>query len=232
MSKILYIALQFFASLQRFSFKNLKFRSSYHPSIIASRKGRRSSSIDRMEAVASHIGAPGVSVLDVGCAEGLFSLGLAERGCTVLGLEGKLSRVIQAYADAAKANLFNISFMNINLDAKFVSSLPTFDYILLLAVWHHMVKRNSLDIATENLKLLWEKCDVGLVFETGLMELSSEYKLKGWTEKDLINYLEETLKPGSIKEIGRFQSFDSSAFTSSEEKFEGEFERPIFLIEK
>ena len=232
MSKILYTALQFFAFLQRFSFRNFTARSSYHPSLIASRTGRRSSSIERMETVANHIGSPGVSVLDVGCAEGLFSLGLAQRGCTVLGLEGKLSRVIQAYADAAKAKLYRIAFMNINVDNKFASSLPTFDYVLLLAVWHHMVKRNSLESATENLKILWEKCDIGLVFETGLTELSSEYKLQGWTEKDLMDYLKKTLKPRSIIEIGRFQSFDSSAFTSSKEKFEGEFERPIFLIKK
>ena len=232
MSKILYVSFQFFAFLQRFSIRKLSFRGSYHPSVIAGRKGRRSSSVERMEAVVNTIAKPGVSVLDVGCAEGLFSLGLAQRGCTVLGLEGKLSRVIQAFADASKANLLRVTFMNVNVDAEFSRSLPKFDYVLFLAIWHHFVKRKSLETATENLKILWDKCETGLVFETGLTELSSEYKLKGWSEKDLIVYLEETLKPKSITEIGRFQSFDQSAFTSDKEKYEGTFERPILLINK
>ena len=49
--------------------------------------------------------------------------------------------------------------MNVNVDAEFSRSLPKFDYVLFLAIWHHFVKRKSLETATENLKILWDKCE-------------------------------------------------------------------------
>lgn len=232
MTKVLYYALRFFAYIQRFSLRTFSIRGSYHPSKISKRTGRRSSSIERMEAVSNKIAKSGVSVLDIGCAEGLFSLGLAQRGCTVLGVEGKLTRVVQAYADAAKNGLSRVTFMNLNVNSDFIKSLPKFDYVLLLAVWHHMVKRESLTVATENLKYLWDKSNIGLVFETGLEELSDDYKLKGWNEEKLKKYLAETLNPKDLVEIGRFYSFDKSAFTSKKVKSEGNFKRPIFLLTK
>lgn len=232
MSKLMYFLLRFFARLQKFDFKNFKYRNSYHPSIISGTRGRRTSSIKRMQAVVNEIGGNGNSILDIGCAEGLFSLELARSGSTVIGIEGKLSRVIQAYADAAKENLRNVTFFNANADEHFLSGLPKFNYILLLAVWHHMVRRNSLEDATIMLKIIWQKCEDGLVFETGLTELSENFGLKGWDEEKLLKYLQDELKPTCISELGRFKSFDASAFQSSKEKADGEFERPIYLLKK
>lgn len=232
MSRILYLALRFFAFIQRFSFRTFRFRRAYHPSVISGRTGRRSSSELRLEAVSRKIAGKGVSVLDVGCAEGLFALGLAQAGCTVLGIEGKLSRVVEAYADAAKARLKRVTFLNSNADSELIASLPIFDYVLLLAVWHHMVKRGCLEEATTNLKLLWSKCSAGLIFETGLTELSPDFGLVGWSEDDLVKYLDETLAPSEIIIIGRFESFDPAAFKSSSEKKDGSFERPIFFLKK
>jgi cyclopropane fatty-acyl-phospholipid synthase-like methyltransferase len=186
----------------------------------------------RMKCVTEAIGGTGISVLDVGCAEGLFSIALAQKGCFVVGLEGKTSRVIQAYADANKVGIKNVVFMNVNVDAPLASSLPKFDYIVLLAVWHHMVKRGSLAEATDNLRQLWLKCDKGLVFETGLIELSADFGLKGKDEKWLLQYLQDVLNPSEINVLGEFESFDSSAFISKNEKSGGEFFRPIFLLRK
>lgn len=111
-----------------------------------------------------------VRVLDLGCAQGFFSLSLAERGAQVVGVDFTAANVNVCSALQAESH---------HLDAAFVSGriedfLPLlgendFDLVLGLSVFHHLVHEHGAQYVTQLLGQLAQHVGVG-VFEMALAE--------------------------------------------------------------
>lgn len=81
----------------------------------------------------------GLSVLDVGCSEGLYSFYLAEQGATVLGIDIDERRIRRARFVKDALGIDNVSFeCGSILDPSFRSRLPRFDLALAWGLLHRV----------------------------------------------------------------------------------------------
>jgi hypothetical protein len=176
------------------------------------------------------------SVFDFGCAEGFFSISLAEKGYNVLSLEAKKDRYEIVKLVSKILGLNNISFLNMKVDENTIKHFPVFNYTLCLAVWHHWVRYFGFENAENILITLWSKTTKYMFFETGLSELPKEYgmpKIEGDYDKWLVNYLESILPNSEISVIGQAPAFPPEQFASMKTKHDDEsFLRNIYCIKK
>jgi SAM-dependent methyltransferase len=194
---------------------------------------REKGSHERLKVILSIIGDKPSSVLDIGSAEGYFSMNLAKKGNFVVAIEGKKQRSMIGQIVARSNNINNVSFYNLNLEIDDANALPDFDNVLCLAVWHHWVRLYDLDYANELLAIIWTKTKKRMFFETGLEELPESFKLKGNDERWLLDNLSANLKNSKVVEISESTSFSAEEFTSSKVKSESlSFKRKLYLIEK
>ena len=116
-----------------------------------------------------NLGRP-LKVLDLGCAQGFFSLSLAQLGAKVQGIDflDKNIAVCNALADENK-NLF-VKFNEGRIE-DILSKLQEneYDLVLGLSVFHHLVYAHGLEVIQEMLSGLSEKIKVG-IFELALQE--------------------------------------------------------------
>ena len=76
----------------------------------------------------------GLSVLDVGCAEGFFCYEAKRLGAEkVIGIDRKDSRIVSARGAVSGVEFMEADFMNMDL-----SVIGRFDYVLCLNVLHHV----------------------------------------------------------------------------------------------
>ena len=208
----------------------------YHPVKIKSndvRAKRKEGSFERLKLIESIIGKTTSSFLDIGSAEGFFSIELAKKGNFVTALEGKKQRALIGQITARIEGITNCSFYNCNLDIEMAKNLPVFDNVLCLAVWHHWVRLKDLDYANDLLKIIWGKTNQRMFFETGLTELPEEFNLKGKDEKWLIDNLNSVFGDAQITKIGESSSFSSETFLQSSTKHDADdFKRIFYLIER
>lgn len=194
---------------------------------------REKGSHERLKAITDVIGETPSSILDIGSAEGFFSMHLAKKGNFVVAIEGKKQRSMIGQIVSRNNNLNNVSFYNLNLDLGNANQLPDFDNVLCLAVWHHWVRIKNLDYANKLLAVIWSKTKERMFFETGLEELSENFNLKGNNESWLLNNLTKNLKDSKIVEIAESTSFSPEEFESSKIKSESSvFKRKLYLIER
>ncbi len=194
---------------------------------------REKGSHERLKVILSIIGDRPSSILDIGSAEGYFSMNLAKKGNFVVAIEGKKQRAMIGQILARNNNINNVSFYNLNLEIDDANALPDFDNVLCLAVWHHWVRLYDLDYANELLATIWAKTKKRMFFETGLDELPESFKLKGNDERWLIDNLSTSLKNSKVVEISESTSFSAEEFTSSKVKSESlSFKRKLYLIER
>lgn len=176
------------------------------------------------------------SVFDFGCAEGFFSISLAEKGYNVLALEAGSHRYHIAKLVSEILCIKNISFMNVKVDKEKIKYFPVFQYTLCLAVWHHWVRYFGFNNAEKMLIILWGKTTKYMFFETGLSELPKEYgmpKIEGDYDEWLVNYLKTILSDSDISVIGQAPAFPPKQFESTKTKHDDEsFLRNIYCIEK
>jgi 2-polyprenyl-3-methyl-5-hydroxy-6-metoxy-1,4-benzoquinol methylase len=113
----------------------------------------------------------GVSVLDLGAAEGYFGLQCAKRGAKVTAVEffpGK-SNLIGLIAKRYELNDFKVLTEDISkLDLK---SMGNFDYVFYLNIHQHIYKRQPA-AADRILSELSEICTQGVIFETRPVKFS------------------------------------------------------------
>ncbi|MDC0470421.1 class I SAM-dependent methyltransferase [Candidatus Pseudothioglobus singularis] len=194
---------------------------------------REKGSHERLEVILSIIGDTPSSILDIGSAEGYFSMNLAKKGNFVVAIEGKKQRAMIGQILARNNNLNKVSFYNLNLDVDSANALPEFDNVLCLAVWHHWVRIKDLDYANKLLAVIWSKTKKRMFFETGLEELPEHFKLKGNDEEWLLDNLSSTLLESKVVEISESTSFAAEEFMSSKVKSESSsFKRKLYLIER
>lgn len=133
---------------------------------------------DRVSLVGENLPQLPGSYLDIGSQLGYFVFKMAEKGFLSCGVEMNPVSFTYATSLAALNDVKNVSFLNLVLDTDTVASLPEYDVISILSVYHHMVYFLGKEPADQAIKILISKCRKTFFFETG------EYEEKGfyWTE--------------------------------------------------
>ena len=109
-------------------------------------------------------------VLDLGCAQGFFSLNLAERGAEVVGVDLLDKNIAVCDALAEEHPEFNVQFETGQLEElteQFAEQ--SFDLVLCLSVLHHIVHEKGLDTVKQIIDALAESSGM-LLIETALKE--------------------------------------------------------------
>ena len=103
-------------------------------------------------------------VLDLGCAQGFFSLSLAEAGAEVVGLDSLDKNVAVCRALADEHPEFNVQFEVGRLEER-VESLAeqSFDLVLCLSVLHHIVHEKGQEPVRQIIDSLAEASGMLLV---------------------------------------------------------------------
>jgi len=98
------------------------------------------------DAVRAELGRP-LRVLDLGCAQGFFSLSLAARGSLVVGLDYEPANVAVCQALAAEQSALDAVFLTGRIEtfAELIGP-DDFDLVLGLSVFHHLVHEHGVDV--------------------------------------------------------------------------------------
>ena len=94
-----------------------------------------------------------LKVLDLGCAQGFFSLSLAERGATVHGIDYLHKNVDVCDALARENPHLKVTFENCRIETAIMRSEPEqYDLVLGLSVFHHVVHESGTHVVKALLK--------------------------------------------------------------------------------
>ena len=100
-------------------------------------------------------GKKNLRVLDVGCAQGYFSLVLASMGCVVHGIDYLSENIALCSYLKEEQDMDNVSFEVAMLSEDYVSQLSEeFDVILLFSIMHHVAVQNGFEKAKAILEKL------------------------------------------------------------------------------
>ena len=119
------------------------------------------------EALREKLNRP-IRVLDLGCAQGFFSLNLAELGASVHGIDslGKNIAVCQALADESEG--ISASFVTGKVEDVIDTFLPDqFDLVIGLSLFHHLIHEHGLSSVQHLLTKLAQTVPIG-IFEVAL----------------------------------------------------------------
>jgi len=159
-------------------------RKNYHPDPRARFRLHSLRRVDkRLRAITSHVDLKGKSILDLGCSGGYFSFRLSPTARYVLGIDADKKLVEQNQKIVVSRNFTNLEFRHATITPNLINSLPDFDVILFLSVFHHMLTaseayewndtRRQQD-AIITMVLIREKCKI-LVFEMGYPDEGYEW---------------------------------------------------------
>lgn len=95
------------------------------------------------------------NVLDVACDAGFYSLKFAQMGLFVVGFDILVSSLKKAKEEAQIKNMSNVHFLEMSLTPENVLTLPEFDSILCLSVYHHFFRLYGEENAKEMLRNLF-----------------------------------------------------------------------------
>ena len=154
---------------------------------------------DRWEAMEPHLGkSGGGALLDIGCNIGYFSFKAAEQGYLSFGVEA--DPIYQTTCNAIKSvhGIKNAHFLKTMIDEDFIKTMPRYDAIINLSVFHHWVKAYGAETAQNMMRGLAEKCD-RMVFETGQ---SNEIGTKWCDKMDFMGADPEKWIKTFLKDIG------------------------------
>lgn len=149
------------------------------------------------------------TAIDIGSNTGWFSTQVAARGIPTIALEGdpRFLRILEITAPAhAKENIIP---MNMNLSPNTMPLLPKADFVMFLAVWHHMVRDFGLNEATEMMKSIWARTNQVMVFETGETEVPDSFGLPNFgpdASAWLLAYLEDSCANGHVLRLGTVEA--------------------------
>lgn len=107
------------------------------------------------------------SALDVGCQNGWFTHKLAERGLVSLGVDSHPRDVRVARYLGDWNDLDGLAFARMEVTPETARALPSFDVVLCLSVFHHLVRFHNLEYATATMRALADNTRDRLFFETG-----------------------------------------------------------------
>jgi hypothetical protein len=191
----------------------------YQPvaSLPAGRATRGVGSESRGEAILPVVREQGVeSAVDIGACEGYFSIMLGEAGIPTIALEGAAGAARTAAFAVRRSGLEDVGVLTLELTPDNVVLVPASDCTICLSIWHHFVRYNGLDAATEMLATIWSRTDKVLFFDTGENEMTPEYGLPEMTPDArswLTGYLAETCEGSRIEHLGTHAAFDPAGQT-------------------
>lgn len=150
--------------------------------------------------------------MDIGCNIGFFSIHLARKGITTLGLESN-ARFFRTAAHAKRQlNCHNLNLQLGEISPATIHLLPRVDVCLCLSVWHHWVRHWGLDAANRILEGIWDRTGQVLFFDTGQSEMPKLYRLPEMVPDPqtwLINYLGSIVGPrNEVTCLGSFPAFE------------------------
>jgi 2-polyprenyl-3-methyl-5-hydroxy-6-metoxy-1,4-benzoquinol methylase len=175
-------------------------------------KGKRGEgTIARWQAIEASLSDHTIlSAMDIGSNLGYFCFSLSQKGIPVMGvdMDSRFLRIAQYASRKLKAS--RVGLCNLVINTETVRLLPQVDLILLLSVWHHWVREYGLETASQILAAVWQKTNKVLFFETGELEMPSEFGLSvmGDSPKEwLMNYLGTLCANSEIVHLGQFKAF-------------------------
>jgi 2-polyprenyl-3-methyl-5-hydroxy-6-metoxy-1,4-benzoquinol methylase len=156
---------------------------------------------------------PHATALDVGCDNGYFTIQLALRGLTTVGVECLPSPARTAQYAIRQTGLSSAAVLVAEVTPDTVEMLPYADVVLFLSVWHHIVRSDGLEGATALLEGIWRHTRSVLFFDTGEAEMPADWNLPAM-EPDagtwLADYLRATCTGGEPHHLGRHAAFDAA----------------------
>jgi hypothetical protein len=182
------------------------------PSLTARGATRGQGTETRWSAIVPVVREQGVeSAVDVGTAQGYFAMMLGEAGVPTVGIEGTPTAFRTAILAVRKSGLENVGVLALRLTPSNVSSVPEADCVLCLSVWHHFVRQNGFEQATEMLETIWSRSRKVMFFDTGENEMTPDFRLPPMEpdpETWLRGYLAETCRGSRIEQLGMHKAFD------------------------
>ena len=121
---------------------------------------------DRWEVFSKYFPEEKGSVLDIGCNLGYFTFKSAEMGHFAHGIEYDNFNITSCNAIKSVTKSDNCVFIKHLIDSDYTQTMPHFDTIINLSVFHHWVKAYGEEGAKEMMKNMADKCNC-LIFETG-----------------------------------------------------------------
>ena len=187
------------------------------PSLPAGRATRGGGSESRWEAMLPVVREQAVeTAVDIGACEGYFSIMLGEAGIPTIALEGAPGAARTAAFAVRRSGLEDVGVLNLALTPENVHVVPASDCTVCLSIWHHFVRYNGLDAATEMLATIWSGTRKVLFFDTGENEMTPDYGLPAMepdTRSWLATYLAETCPGSRVEHLGTHAAFDPSGRT-------------------
>ncbi|MBN44002.1 MAG: hypothetical protein CML94_00565, partial [Rhodobiaceae bacterium] len=165
------------------------------------------------------------SYLDIGCHTGFFLFKLVnnKRGFG-LGIDHGITEIMTAKQIADSYDYKNVNFMNYEINPHNINSLPNFDVVIFLSVFHHFVRYYGKENALDILNSIAEKTKKYLIFETGQPnEKSSWAKKLDFMGKDYNEWIKNKLIELNFKEIYYDKEFSTSV---------SEIKRTLFIAKK
>ena len=136
-------------------------------------QARTKRTLKRWDGIKNSISREPMSVLDIGCNIGFYSIKLAELGHFVTGIDTRIYTLFAFYAQQA-LGIKKLSFHDLVLTPKNIKILPSYDCILLLSVFHHWCVSFGKEQAIQMLDIVYKRTKKILFFETAQPDSASD----------------------------------------------------------
>lgn len=116
-------------------------RESYHPAVDAPMRtsaNQRDSSA-RLKLIERHVNFTGMTVIDLGCSGGFFSLSIAAKARHVIGVDSDEHIIRANISEAKRLGITNVDFVCRSIGPELIESLPHVNVVLFLSVFHHIL---------------------------------------------------------------------------------------------
>jgi SAM-dependent methyltransferase len=146
------------------------------------------------------------TAVDIGANVGWFLFAFDRLGIPAVGVEKEPRHIrVGLYAQRKLGRPSRIGFLTLDVEPATVRLVPPADCVVFLSVWHHIVRDQGLEAATDVLAQLWERTGKILFFETGEREIPDWWGLpamdpnpREWLE----GYLASTCGGATVRYLG------------------------------
>jgi hypothetical protein len=150
--------------------------------------------------------------VDVGANEGYFSIQLGSMGITTVALEPAPPNYRTALLAVRLTELDNVGVLAFGVNPDTVELVPHADATVFLSLWHHLVKIQGLQTATDITARLWKGTGKVMFFDTGEDEMDESFDLPEMTPDPrtwIAAYLAETCPGSEVRHLGVHAAFDA-----------------------
>lgn len=170
---------------------------SYHPNYFQQGNAVRNNCQQRLDIIREHVRHG--NLLDVGCSEGFYSFGLADCCHSILAIDKELS-LIQKCHQIKEFYKIDIDFQHMGID-KLLQSTGMWYTCLYLSVHHHIIAQFGIEIASNILRTLSQRCS-HMFFDMGQKNEQNCAMHKWWQllppNTDQETWLREYLKTNTV----------------------------------